>query len=300
MHKLNVLIIGGTGFIGRTLSSVLLGAGNFTSVLSRNRPPNTFDENNILLIQDDVSKPGVWQEKLQEYEVIINLTGASIFRRWSASGKQEIINSRISTTSNIDDAILKKPGVTKLFISVSGVGYYGFRDDELVDENTPAGSDFIAQVAARWEFTAQSVQKSGVRLIVCRFGHVLGRHGGALPKLVNLTRLHLASHWGSGLQWISWIHEKDLAKAILFLIDTPSVSGPVNISSPYPVRNRELMRALTKTLGSRALIPPVSEFALELLLGQFSSVFINGQKVIPGVLIKNGFISNSLKFKKRC
>jgi uncharacterized protein len=293
MHKLNILIIGGTGFIGRTLSSVLLAAGHSISVLSRNCPPTSSQQINVSIIQADVSKPGIWQDRIPEYEVIINLTGVSIFRRWTGRGKQEIINSRILTTRNIVDAIRKRKGNIRQFYSISGVGYYGFHGDELIDENNPAGSDFIAQVAARWEGTAQSVQELGVRLIVCRLGHVLGLHGGALPKLATLAKLHLGSYWGSGNQWVSWIHEKDLARAILFLIDTPTISGPVNITTLNPVRNREMMQILTKTIGRRSYIPPVPKMALQLMLGQFSSVFVNGQRVIPAVLQQKEF---SFKF----
>jgi uncharacterized protein len=290
MHKLNILIIGGTGFIGRTLSSVLLAAGHSISVLSRNSTQTSFRQNNVSIIQADVSKPGVWQDRLPDYEVVVNLTGASIFRWWNNNGKKEILESRILTTKNIADTIRKERGNIKQLFSVSGVGYYGFHDDELIDENSPAGFDFIAQVAAQWEATAQTVKESGVRLVICRIGHVLGMHGGALPKLVTLARLHLGSYWGSGNQWVSWIHKEDLARAILFLIDTPTASGPVNITSPNPVRNREMMQILTKKIGTRVYIPHVPKSALYLMLGQFSSVFVNGQKVVPAVLQQKEFV----------
>lgn len=292
MHKLNILIIGGTGFIGRTLSSTLVSAGHSVCLLSRNASSSACTIDNTTVLQADVSRPGSWQDKIANYEVVINLIGASIFRRWTSSGKREILDSRILTTGNIVEAIKKHRGNIEQFFSVSGVGYYGFHKDEFIDENNPAGSDFIAQVAAQWEATAQTVKESGVRLVICRLGHVLGMYGGALPKLSALARLHLGSYWGSGNQWISWIHEKDLARAILFLIDTSTVSGPVNITSPIPVHNREMMQILTKTLGRRAYIPPISEFALRLILGQFSSVFVNGQRVIPTILRQKGFIFN--------
>jgi hypothetical protein len=290
MHKLNILIIGGTGFIGRTLSRALLEAGYTISILSRKSAPTYFLQDNIDVLQADVSKPGAWQERIPSYEVVVNLTGASIFRRWDSREKQKILDSRTATTINIVDAITKERGNIKQFLSVSGVGYYGFHLDELIDENKPAGSDFIAQVAKQWEATAQKAAELGVRLVICRLGHVLGMRGGSLPKLVALARLQLGSYWGNGNQWISWVHEKDLARAIIFLIDAQKISGPVNITSPNPVRNKEMMQILTKIIGRRVLIPPVHELVLRLLLGQFSSVFLNGQKVIPQVLEKNGFI----------
>jgi len=289
MYKLNILIIGGTGFIGRTLSNTLVDAGHKITLLSRNSTPSSIPQDNIAMLNADVSKPSTWQEKIPDYEAIINLSGASIFRRWTSRGKQEILNSRILTTRNIIESIKKRRGNVRQFFSVSGVGYYGFHREEIVTENDPAGSDFIAQVAEQWEKTTQPVSELGVRLVICRLGHVLGMHGGALPKLTTLARLHLGSAWGNGNQWISWVHEEDLARAILFLIDNLDVSGPVNITSPYPVRNRDMMQVLTKTMGKHVLIPPIPKFALKLMLGQFHSVFVNGQKVVPSILQQKGF-----------
>jgi uncharacterized protein len=289
MQKLNILIIGGTGFIGRTLAYTLLHDGHKVSVLSRNQTPHSFIEDGITWIQADVSKPGSWQNQIPDFDVVINLSGASIFRQWTNRGKREILDSRIVTTGNIVEAVAKRRGVIRQFITVSGVGYYGFRGDETVIENSAPGSDFIAQVAIRWEEAAQRVMEQGVSLVICRLGHVLGSKGGVFPRLLALARFHLGSHWGSGNQWISWIHEQDLARAFLFLVNRPDITGALNITSPNPVRNKELMKTLTDIIGSKALIVPVPGFALKLMAGEFSSVFINGQKVIPDVLIKNGF-----------
>ena len=284
------MIIGGAGFIGRTLSNTLLDAGHKITVLSRTAVLGSFFRNGITVLQGDVSQPGSWQDKISDFDVVINLSGSSIFRRWTIRGKQEILDSRILTTRNIVESIRKDRGNVRQFFSVSGVGYYGFRGEEVLDENNPAGSDYIAQVAAQWEDVTQPVKELGVRLVICRLGHVLGMHGGALPKLATLARLHLGIYWGNGKQWISWVHEEDLARAVLFLLDTHTISGPVNITSPNPVRNREMMQVLTKILGERVVIPHIPKFALQLLLGQFSSVFVNGQKVMPAILQQRGFL----------
>ena len=284
------MIIGGAGFIGRTLSNTLLDAGHKITVLSRTAVLGSFLRNGITVLQGDVSKPGSWQNKISDFEAVINLSGSSIFRRWTIRGKQEILDSRILTTKNIVESIRKDRGNVRQFFSVSGVGYYGFRGEEVLDENNPAGSDYIAQVAAQWEDVTQPVKELGVRLVICRLGHVLGMHGGALPKLETLTRLHLGSYWGNGKQWISWVHEEDLARAVLFLLDTHTISGPVNITSPNPIRNREMMQVLTKILSERVVIPHIPKFALQAMLGQFSSVFVNGQKVMPAILQQRGFL----------
>ena len=212
MKNSNILIIGGTGFIGRKLSKALVDAGYIATVLSRQSVLDSSLMNDVAFIQADVMMPGQWQEAIPDFDVLINLAGISIFRRWTTRGKQEILDSRIITTSNIIDSLRKYRGKVQRFFSVSGVGYYGFHGDEILDEDNPPGSDFLAQVAARWEEKVEQVKELGIKPIIFRLGHVLGNQGGILPKLVTLARLHLASHWGSGEQWISWIHEDDLAR----------------------------------------------------------------------------------------
>ena len=289
MEKLNILVIGGTGFIGTTLCKSLFDKGYKVTALSRQSASDNFEKRNIGFIQDDVALPGKWQELISEYDVVINLTGASIFRRWTNRGKQQILDSRIVTTRNIVDSLIKNGGKIQQFFSVSGVGYYGHHGEKALNEDDPAGTDFLAQVAAQWEEIAMQVGEFGIRPVICRFGHVLGRRGGVLPKLTTLAKWHLASHWGSGNQWISWIHEADLARCIMFLIDNPEIIGPVNVTSPNPVRNREFMNLLSKTIDKIVLFPPIPEFVLQLITGEFASVFVNGQRVIPGKLIRRGF-----------
>jgi len=289
VQKLNILVIGGTGFIGSTVSLVLLRAGHNVAVLSRRGAADSLLRQGIRTIRADAGQPGAWQDEVSRFEAVINLSGTSIFRRWTGRGRREIRDTRIKTTSNIVDTIKCNPGKVQQFFSVSGVGYYGFHGDEVLDEGNPSGSDFIAGVAARWEAEAQRVRDTGIRLVICRLGHVLGPGGGALPRLATLARLRLGSGWGNGSQWISWVHQHDLARAFIFLLDSPGIGGAVNITSPHPVRNRDLMQTLTRITRSRPVIPPVPAFALRLMLGQFSSVFLNGQRVVPRVLQENGF-----------
>ena len=290
MKKLNIFIIGGTGFIGRTLSKILLVAGYSVTVLSRRTSLDSSLKHDIAVIQADATVAGKWQKLLPDFDVVINLAGVSIFRRWTSKSKKEIFNSRIFVTRNIIDALRIRQGKVQHFFSVSGVGYYGFHRDEILHEDDPVGSDFLATVADEWENEVERVKELGIRSVICRLGHVLGNHGGVLPKLVLLARLHLASNWGSGNQWISWIHEKDLAGSIIFLIENSAIIGPVNITSPNPVRNREMMRLLAKLTGKRVLIPPVPEFVLRLMTGELASAFVNGQRVIPQRLMQQGFV----------
>lgn len=283
------MVIGGTGFIGRTLSQALLDAGFTVAVISRRATTDFTLKTDITLIQADATVSGRWQKLIPDFDVVINLAGVSIFRRWTSQGKRAILESRVMATRNIIDAFRMHKGKVKQFFSVSGVGYYGFHGDELLDEDNPAGSDFLASVAAQWEEEAEGVKETGIRPVICRLGHVLGKHGGIMPKLTTLAKLHLAGHWGNGDQWISWIHEDDLARAILFLIENPAIAGPVNITAPNPIRNREMMRLLAEMTGKRVFIPGIPEFVLRLITGEFASVFVNGQRVIPKKLVNRGF-----------
>lgn len=298
MKNLNILIIGGTGFIGTTLSRALIDAGHTVAVISRGPSLNLSLGHVIRSFQADVTIPGQWQELIPDFDALINLAGVSIFRRWTARGKQEILNSRIIAANNVINALRMRRGKTQQLLSVSGVGYYGFHGDEILDEENPPGSDFLARVAAQWESKIEEVKELGIRPVIFRLGHVFGNFGGVLPKLVTLARLHLASHWGSGEQWISWIHEDDLARCVIFLLENHIIHSPVNITSPNPMRNREMMKLLAELTGKRVFIPPVPEFLLRMITGEFASVFVNGQRVIPRKLIQQGFNFNYPDLKR--
>jgi len=298
MKNLNILIIGGTGFIGTTLSRALIDAGHTVAVISRGPSLNLSLGHVIRSFQADVTIPGQWQELIPDFDSLINLAGVSIFQRWTARGKQEILNSRIIAANNVINALRMRRGKTQQLLSVSGVGYYGFHGDEILDEENPPGSDFLARVAAQWESKIEEVKELGIRPVIFRLGHVFGNFGGVLPKLVTLARLHLASHWGSGEQWISWIHEDDLARCVIFLLENQILQSPVNITSPNPMRNREMMKLLAELTGKRVFIPPVPEFMLRMITGEFASVFVNGQRVIPRKLIQQGFNFNYPDLKR--
>jgi len=288
MRKINILVIGGTGFVGRVIASTLNAGDYRVTVLSRGGKEGTSLSADIPVIRADVLKPGLWQELISEYDVVINLAGVSIFRRWTEKAQQEIAYSRIIATRNIVDALQIRSSKVKQFFSISGVGYYGFHKDEVLDENAAQGHDFLASVAAQWEQEAVKAAENGIRAVICRLGHVLGPDGGVLSKLLSLAKLHLASRWGNGKQWISWVHQADVAGAFLFLLDNDTISGTINITAPEPVQNHELMATLSRLIGKRVFIPPVPEFLLRLITGEFSTVFVNGQRVIPRKLLASG------------
>lgn len=286
---MKIFITGGTGFIGKTLTNVLISKGHDVTVLDRNQKRGRLVPENVFRIEGDSTKIGAWQQKLAEHDTIINLAGTSIFQRWNSKVKKRIYDSRILTTKNVVEALSARKGMKTFLFSSSGVGYYGHSADKILDETNPPGSDFLAKVATNWEAEALKATDYGVRVVLCRFGIVLGRDGGALRRLVAIFKRHLGSPFGSGKQWFSWIHEDDLTNIVLFLLEKKDIDGPVNFVAPNPVRNEELTKILAEILGKPIIIPLIPGFMLKFLLGEFANVVLKGQNVIPRKLLDNGF-----------
>ena len=219
-------------------------------------------------------------------DVVINLAGASIFRRWKDEAKQLIYDSRILTTRNVAEAMLREKGA--LLCSTSAVGYYGFRGDEELTEDDSPGDDFLANVCVDWEGEALKAADKGVRVVVTRFGIVLGRTGGVLGRMIPAFKRFVGGPLGSGEQWFSWIHMEDLLNAFLFVFDNQAIHGPINFCSPNPIRNRDLARALGKVLRRPSFLRTPA-FMLRLILGEFGSVLLKGQRVMPAKLLRHGF-----------
>lgn len=168
------------------------------------------------------------------------------------------------------------------------MGYYGFHEDEELIESSPAGDDFLAQLACDWEAEAFFAQAKGARVVVTRFGIVLGKQGGALAQMLPLFKYFLGGPLGSGRQWFSWVHMRDLVSAFIFLLQHQEISGAVNVCSPHPVRNKELGGAIGKVLHRPAFLPAPG-FMIKLILGEFGSVLLKGQRVVPSRLLEAGF-----------
>ncbi len=302
---MNILIAGGMGFVGRSLTQYLVEKEHHVTVLTRNverwRKTPTHP-----LVSYDSWVMDQWKRTLKDHRVIINLAGTSIFRFWNHSGKTAIYNSRILTTRDLVDTLTGFASSEITFINFSGIGYYGFGGDEVLDENHPSGHDFLARVARDWESEALRAANSGFRVVLCRLGHVLGYHGGVLKKLYALSKYNLGGYWGDGRQWFSWIHEADIAQVIFFLLEENNISGPVNLSTPLPVRNRDLMEILNRLTENRPLLPRIPAWLLRTCMGELSSLFLTGQRVMPALLEKQGFIfqhpslENALKCLLKC
>jgi hypothetical protein len=283
---MNIFITGGTGFVGKGLTQSLIDSGHRVTLLTRSLRKTGSHPPAVSLVEGDSTREGEWQKSVSEHEAVINLAGASIFSRWTPEMKRILRESRILTTRNLVEAF-EGSGV-RTFFSTSAIGYYGFHGDEELTESSPPGSDFLAQLAMDWEKEALKAEISGVRVVLTRFGIVLGEEGGALGQMVPMFQKYLGGPLGSGRQWFSWIHRKDLTQAFLFLLSKPGISGPVNFTAPNPVRNRDLAAALGRVLNRPARLPAPG-FMLRLVLGEFGSILLEGQKVIPGKLLHGGF-----------
>jgi uncharacterized protein (TIGR01777 family) len=286
---MKILMSGGTGFVGTQLTSRLVQEGHEVTILTRSRTGAEKAIPGISYLQGDPTQKGPWQRAIENHEIIINLAGASIFSKWTEGHKKAIRESRVNITQNIVEGIPSHPQRQFTLFSTSAVGYYGFCGDEELTEESPHGEGFLAKIAVEWEGEALKARDKGARVVITRLGIVLGEKGGALSQMIPLFKKYIGGPIGSGRQWFSWVHIKDLAAAFVFLMKHPEISGAVNLCSPNPVRNEDLAKALGKVLHRPSFIPAPG-FMVKLVLGEFGSVILEGQRVIPRRLLENGFV----------
>jgi uncharacterized protein (TIGR01777 family) len=283
---MKILITGASGFVGRHLVRHCIGLGHRVTAVDLALFPETLDPDHLQVIQADTTSPGSWQDAVSGCDAVINLAGVNIFHRWSAHYKELIYDSRILTTRHLVNALPEKTSVA--FCSASAVGYYGSRGDTLLDENAPAGDDFLARVCVDWEKEAMRAQSKGARVVIPRFGVVLARNGGALAKMIPAYRLFVGGPLGNGRQWFAWIHIRDLIEAMLFVIDKNDMEGPVNFCAPGQVQNNEFSRTLAARLNRPAALR-VPGFMLRLAAGELGSLVLNSQRAVPQKLENAGY-----------
>jgi uncharacterized protein (TIGR01777 family) len=289
---MKVFITGGTGFVGSSLTRELSNKGHQVTVLDRTIKAEKEFPSTVSFIEADSTVRGQWQDIAAQHEIFINLAGASIFSRWNEKTKKAIRESRILTTSNLVEAISRNKNEGARLFNTSAVGYYGFHEDEELTEEAPSGNDFLASVARDWENVANQAGAFHAKVIICRFGIVLGRRGGALQQMLPIYKAYVGSPLGSGRQWFSWVHEQDLVRIFLFLFDQKDVQGPFNCTAPQPVRNAEMTKAIGGALGVPTLPFGIPGFMMKVVLGEFGNVLLKGQKVTPGRLKQLGFQFN--------
>ena len=281
---MRVVISGATGLIGSALTDHLRTNGH--TVVRLVRRAASGDD-----VQWDPATGSLPADALRGADAVVHLAGAGIGdQRWTDAYRNEILQSRTKSTALLADAIASTPDGPKIFLSGSAIGFYGATGDERLDETSPAGTGFLADVCEQWESATRAAESAGVRTVHLRTGIVLSRKGGALKKQLPLFNLGLGGRFGNGKQWQSWISIDDEIGAITHLLGS-TVAGAVNLTAPEPVTNADFTRTLASVLKRPALVP-IPSFGPALLLGKelADALLFTGQRVTPGVLQRDGYV----------
>ncbi|MBY0155952.1 MULTISPECIES: TIGR01777 family oxidoreductase [Cytobacillus] len=285
---MRIAIAGGTGFVGNALVKKLLEKKHEIFILTRNisHKQHSKNLNYIQWLNDDDSPEDV----LESIDVFINLAGESINSgRWTEDRKKRILNSRITATKEVRRIISRLEEKPYTLINASAVGYYGTSQVETFTESSrKSGTDFLAETVRRWEEEAAKAEEFEVRTVFCRFGIILEKNDGALPRMALPYKLFAGGTVGTGSQWVSWIHLDDAVSGILYCIEHEQLQGPVNFTSPYPVTMKEFGQILGEVLN-RPHWMPAPGFALKIALGEMSTLVLEGQKVLPEKLQSFGY-----------
>jgi uncharacterized protein (TIGR01777 family) len=277
------VVSGASGLIGSHLSTALAASGFAVRRLVR-RAVQRPDE-----IRWDPEHGSVDARALDGADVIINLAGESIGQRWSEQRKRSIRDSRVKGTAALAAAIAGSAHRPRVLFNASAMGIYGSRADEVLDETSTHGSDFLASVCEEWEAATAPADAAGTRVVIGRNGLVLAPDGGALGQMLPIFRLGLGGRVGNGRQWTSWIARADIVRAILFLIDNDEARGAVNLVAPNPVENAEFARTLGLVLRRPALFP-VPSIVLETIFGEMAThTLLASQRIRPKRLLELGF-----------
>jgi len=276
---MNILITGGTGFIGSAITKFFLQQNNYVTILSRGRSKIL----QPLRVIQSINQINA-NEKIN---IIINLAGSPINKRWSKTYKQILMNSRVEVTRSLITLIKVLKEKPDLLISASAIGYYGTQNTKYLDENSSYIDDFTHELCNLWELEAQKAEELGVRTCITRLGVVLGKNGGALEKMLPLFKLGLGGKIGSGKQFFSWIHTDDVIDAFNFLISNTEQKGIYNLTSPNPTTNSQF----TIELGRELKMPTfftVPSFLIKIVFGEMGDqLLLNGSAVYPKKLLDN-------------
>ena len=285
---MRVLLTGASGYVGRRLTPILVDAGHAVRALSRD-PAST-------RLHPTIARSFPWQplaspppsEALEGVDAVIHLAGESVRGRWNSAKKQAIHDTRVTGTANLVAGILAASPRPTTLISASAVGYYGLDSgDDLLTEDSRPGTDFVSEVGVGWEQATEPARAAGLRVVLLRTSLILGDEG-ALPALLPSARLGLGGPVAGGRQWWSWVHQDDLTGLILHALTNGSLSGPLNLTAPGPVRQRDFARALGRVLRRPAFMP-LPAFALRLIIGEFADGIIHGARLSSDKATASGY-----------
>jgi uncharacterized protein (TIGR01777 family) len=287
---MKILMTGSTGFVGKALCQDLQSAGHTVCRLVR---PGTPAEKTRGAEGFDVH----WNPATRELggaavgaDAVVNLAGVSIADgRWTAERKHLLLASRVDTTRALVQTLSRMAARPRVLVSASGIGYYGSCGDRVLTEESPLGHDFLSRLGQEWEAEAAKAEALGMRVVRARFGIILAKHGGALPRMARPFLWGVGGKIASGEQWMSWVALPDVVAILRFALENGAVRGPVNVVSPQPVRNAEFTKVLAKTLHRPALFPAPA-FVLRLLLGEMADeLLLSSQRAMPAQLEKLGY-----------
>jgi uncharacterized protein len=281
-----ILVSGASGLIG---SAFLRAASSESADVVRLVRGDRASGPGVICWNPNEPKNAVHPMALEDFDAVVHLSGANVAHRWTRKYREEIVASRVGSTQALCETLAqvhRRPGV---LLCASAVGFYGDRGDEVLSEQSSAGSGFLAETCRAWEAATKAAGEAGIRVVHLRFGVVLDRHRGAFMKMLTAFRMGLGGTLGSGRQWMSWISLPDALRAMLFLMDNEELSGPFNFTSPNPVTNRAFTRALAQTVRRPALLP-VPAAALRLAFGAMADeMLLASCRAVPKRLQQAGF-----------
>ncbi|MEK4149405.1 TIGR01777 family oxidoreductase [Robertmurraya sp. FSL W8-0741] len=282
---MRIAIAGGSGFVGNALTKRLIEQGHEVFILTRS-PAKNGDIKYIQWLTEGSDPAG----QLKEIDVMMNLAGESIGAgRWTSTRKQLIVQSRLQTVAEVLQIMKQLPTKPKVFLNASAIGFYGTSlHDRYTEADASAGSDFLASTVKQWEEKALEATHLNVRTVLCRFGIILDKKEGALPRMALPYKLFAGGNLGTGQQWMSWIHLDDVVNGIIFAIENENLSGSVNFTAPVPVKMEQLGKSLAQATN-RPHWFPTPAFMLKALLGEMSLLVLEGQHVLPTKLQQAGY-----------
>ena len=288
---MQIVVTGGTGFIGQSLCASLCQEGHRVTLLTRRRKEaQRLCGAAVTAVEWNGREAGAWESCLEGVDAVVNLAGAPIADgRWTDVRKRVLAESRVLTTRLLAEAMSRRTSKPRTLISASGIGYYGASDDRVLDEGAVRGKGFLADLCLAWEAEALRTAEFGVRVVLLRTGMVLELDGGALLKMLLPFRFFAGGPIMPGTQWVSWIHRRDHIGLIQWILTTPHVSGPVNAVAPEAVTMKRFCQVLGRVLQRPSWLP-VPRFALQAALGELGTLMTTGQRVNPAKALSGGYV----------